>query len=60
MYHSLTGCNVLNIGDILMLQKEHKALDEYILIASTTVTFNCDAHIKKTCVDVSHLHQQKC
>ena len=32
IYWSLTGCNFLNVGDILMLQNRKQALDEYILI----------------------------
>ena len=39
MSQSLTGCNFLNIGDILMLQKLNEALDEYIIILSTKVAY---------------------
>ena len=40
---SLTGCKYLNIGDILMLQKENEALDKYIVILSTKVAYGTDA-----------------
>ena len=43
MSQSFTGCNFLNIGDILMLQRENEALDEYILIMSTNVTYSTKA-----------------
>ena len=42
MSQSLTDCNVLNIGDNLMLQNKNEALDEYILIMSTKVDFCTD------------------
>ena len=45
---SLTDCNCLNIGDIVMLQKDYESLDEYIIILSTEVTYGADAHVK-TC-----------
>ena len=45
MSRPLTDCNFLNIGDILMVQKENEALDEYILMVSTTITFSGKAYV---------------
>ena len=44
----LTACNFLNIGDIWGFKKEYEALDEYILIMPTNVTYRTDAYVK-TC-----------
>ena len=43
----LTGRNFINIGDILVLQKEN-ALDEYILSILTKVTYSAEVYVK-TC-----------
>ena len=36
----------LILGDILMLQKENEAPDEYIVILSTKVTYGADTYVK--------------
>ena len=44
---ALTGCNFRNIGDILMLQKENEALNEYIVIILTKSTYRPEAYVKQ-------------
>ena len=46
MLQSFTACNLFNIGDILMLQKENDPLDEYIMILVITVTCSSDVYEK--------------
>ena len=45
---SLTGCNCLNIGDILMLEKGKWSSQWYILHMLTKVGYNADMYVKKS------------